>query len=1368
MSRAASVNVFLSFLILVDVLVAAVVPVQALDMPESLEPWKGWVLHDHSDQRCPADFNNGSIRRCWWPSWIAVDAGTQGGLFKQQVTVYAPTWVTLPGNETHWPESVAIGDRSVAVAGRNGRPCLWLEPGEYLINGVFIWDDLPEIIQVPASAGILSLTVDGREIAEPDLDADGRLRLHGKGSATRRDDTMTATVFRLIEDDIPMRVVTRVMLQVAGRAREIRLAALLPESAAVIQLDSPLPARLTQTGDLLVQARPGRWDVRVTMRLNGPVKTLSMGKSRFGDEIWSFKAFNGLRMVNVLGAPTIEPSRTRMPDEWKGFPAYLVKPGATLSFEVIRRGDPDPAPDQLSLERSWWLDFDGTGFTVHDRINGTLSRTWHLSAGEPMQLGRVAVDGRDQLITLQGDRPSPGVQLRRGRLSMEADSRLARTASTVPAVGWDHDFQSVRGMLHLPPGWTLFSTTGVDVPPGAWLQRWSLLDFFLALIIAISTYHVRNRKTGLLVLLTMVLTFHEPGSPRHVWLHLLAVAALLKYLPSGWFRKLVTLWGVGAVAALAVIALPFMVQQVRTAIYPQLAQKVDGSYQRPAAPVTDSVEDERRAAPSAPALAGKRLRQAADKIQLTEQKPAPPRTRLLSDPDALIQTGPGLPSWQWRSVRLRWNGPVDRTQQIGLWLISPTVNLLLGLTRVALLFLTIVAFLDLRNWRRHLPVPAGSGAVALGLMLVLLAPALQVRAETVGHPFPPQPLLDELQRRLLEPPPCLPHCADVSRLELAATPDQLRLIMQMHAQVDTAIPLPATQETWRPVRITVDNEPAKSLARDNRGALWMVLPQGVHQVKMTGPTGRVDEIRIAFPIVPHVGTYAGVGWRALGFEPEGRMGATISLSRILKGSESPTGIQKIDVPAFFHVDRTLHLGIQWSVTTRIRRLTAPGKPAVLSIPLLANASLNTAGIQVKNGIAQVSLGPEETETQFLTAIPIQPTIRLTAPSNVPWTETWTLDAATMWRCVVSGLTVVHHQDASHNWQPQWRPWPGEQVAIEVSRPEPVPGRTVTVDRAQLALTPGQRFSRAALTLGIRSSKGGHHQIELPDQANLQAVTIDGRSLPVRQDGRLVTVPLEPGARTVGATWLQLNDSMTLIRGPRVDVGVAAVNAAVTFNMPAQRWILFAGGPNLGPAVLFWSYVIVVMVAAMGLGKTNITPLRTHQWILLGLGLTQVPAGVAVLVVGWLMALGCRCRMGAPDSPLAFDLIQVLLVIVTLAALTGLYSAIERGLLGIPDMQIAGNHSTRFQLNWFQDRINGQMPSPWVVSPPLWVYRLLMLAWSLWLAFSLVSWLRWGWGCFSKAHLWKPIKWRRKTRPVKDENAPRESKTEDSIESAPPA
>ena len=1349
MNRSASVVVVLFQLCLV-----ANVAAQAPDIPASLEPWKQWVLHDEADWSCPTQFDNGTIRRCWWPSRLVVEVGDRGGLFEQQVIVYGPGWVTLPGDQSNWPESVSSGGQIAPVVVRNGRPYIWLEPGDFRIKGAFVWNTPPEVLQVPASTGILSLSVDGREIDEPDLDTSGRLRLHGDGGVARREDTMTATVFRLIEDDIPMRLITRVLLEVSGQPREIRLTSLLPDGAVAMRIDSPLPNRISRAGDLLVQARPGRWDLRVTVRLPGPVKTLSTGKGRYGDEIWSFRAYNDLRMVKVLGAPTIEPSRTRMPNEWKGFPAYRLKPGAALSFEVIRRGDPDPAPDQLNLVRNWWLDFDGSGFTIHDRIGGTLSRTWQLSMPAPMQLGRVAVDGRDQLITLQGDRPSPGVQLRRGQLSLEADSRLTRTSSVLPAIGWDHDFKRVRGLLHLPPGWTLFSAAGVDVPPGAWLQRWTLLDFFLVLIIAISAYKIRNRATGWLALATLVLIFHEPGAPRYVWLHLLAVAALLKYLPDGWFKMVVKLWGAGAVVALIAVSLPFMVQQVRSAIYPQLNRGGEGIHYPPATTKTDvAVESQMADAPES-ASVGKRVRQAKEKIQLSQPQPTARKTQLASDPDALIQTGPGLPQWQWRSVQLRWNGPVDRTQQIRLWLVSPFMNLTLGLLRVALLFLLVAAFLDLRNWRHHLPATVKANFAALILLLVLLAPAQLLRAEIAGPAFPPQTLLDELQRRLLEPPACLPHCADVSRLELAATPDQLRLIMQMHAQAETAIPLPATLETWRPNRIILDNQPVKSLSRDGRGTLWMVLPRGVHQLKMIGPTGHADEIRIAFPIVPHVGSYAGVGWQARGFGPDGRMDATIALTRKQGDSGSPAELSRTNIPAFFHVAHTLHLGIQWEVTTRIQRLTEPGVPAVLSIPLMPNASVTTPGIQVEKGVAQVPLGPDDMQTQFSATIPIAPAILLTAPQDVPWTESWTLDAATLWRCSVSGLTVVHHQDASRNWQPQWRPWPGEQVRIEVTRPQAVSGRTITVDRSALALTPGQRFSRATLTLDIRSSKGGHHQIEIPQQANLQTVAIDGKELPIRQDGRLVTVPLEPGSQTVALEWNQLNDSMIRVQGPQVNIGDAAVNAAVTFHMPDHRWILLAGGPRLGPAVLFWSYLIVVIMVAVGLGKTVLAPLRTRDWLLLGLGLTQVPALVALLVVGWLLAMGTRCRR-APEKAVAFNATQLLLVILTLAALAALYSAIERGLLGIPDMQIAGNLSTRFQLNWTQDRIGGIMPTPWVVSLPQWVYHLLMLVWSLWLAFSLVAWLRWAWECFSKDHLWKPVKWRRKAKPAKDADEPGE-------------
>ena len=1313
----------------------------AVDIPEPLAPWETWVRHGHEEMACPTSFDGQGPRRCQWPSRLYLDVSDQGGIFELSVALFAPSRVTLPGNGDHWPVSVVVDGQPIPTTAHRGRPGVWLPAGGYQIRGEFIWDRLPERIAVPPAVGLVVLNIDGRTLPATRQDTDGWLSLHGEHRKTRREDSMRVAVFRLVEDDIPMRVVTRALVQVSGRPREIRLPDLLPAHSTVMAIDSPLPAKIDAAGTLLAQARPGTWDIRVTVRLAGPVGSLPSGKGGYGEEIWSFKAHNGLRMVNVSGAPAVEPSRTRMPEEWQGFPAYLMTPGKTLQIETIRRGDPDPAPDRLILERTWWLDFDGTGFTVHDRINGSLSRTWHLAMAGPMALGRVAVDGRDQLITRQGADNAPGVQLRQGQLAMEADSRLVRKGAVLPAIGWDHDFQQTSGWLNLPPGWTLFSAGGVDIPAGAWLQRWSLLDFFLVLIIAVSTWKVRSPLTAILALITLVLIFHEPGAPRTIWLHLLAVSALLKYLPAGWFRRLVVLWGVGAAIVLAVTALPFIVQQVRGAIYPQLSTGTERFGFLTSALKMEMASDE-VAAPAPPMVSKQRERLA--RVKSAPAAPLERRIDLAPEADALIQTGPGLPQWRWRSVRLQWNGPVDRHQTIRLWLVSPLMNLVLGLARALLLLLLIAGFIDWRSWRNGLPNALAKGSATLMLML-LLFPAPPVDAEGSAGGFPPPALLDELRDRLFEPPRCLPRCAEISRLELAATPDQLRMILEAHGQADSAIPLPVSGRFWQPARVLLNNAPADTLTRDTRGNLWMLLPQGVHEVKLIGSTTGIEEIRFTFPMPPVTGTYAGVGWMAQGFQDEGKVATTVTLTRVKAEGQPVSTVSKTDIPAFFALTRTLHLGLQWEATTRIHRMTAPGTPELLDVPLLEGASLTTPGLTVKNGKVQIAMGPDDTEMDFATILPVLPAIQLTAPADVPWTETWILDAGTMWRCKPHGLVVIHHQDADRNWRPQWEPWPGETVTIDVTRPEAVSGRTITIDSARLALTPGRRFSRTELTLAIRTSKGAQHQLELPENANLERVAINGRSLPVRQDGRLVNLPLEPGTQSVVLNWLQLQGIASRIDGPTVNIGSPAVNATVQFKMPEHRWILFAGGPRLGPAVRFWSYLFVVIAIAIALGRTNLTPLGTVGWILLGLGLAQSLAPVAVLVVGWLLALGLRCHTQPSSRKTVFNAGQILLALLTVAALAGLYGAIEHGLLGNPDMQIAGNGSTRFQLNWTQDRIDGAMPVPWVISLPQWVYHLLMLFWSIWLAFSLISWLRWGWTCFSNPSRWKPIRWRRRKR-----------------------
>jgi hypothetical protein len=262
---------------------------------------------------------------------------------------------------------------------------------------------------------------------------------------------------------------------------------------------------------------------------------------------------------------------------------------------------------------------------------------------------------------------------------------------------------------------------------------------------------------------------------------------------------------------------------------------------------------------------------------------------------------------------------------------------------------------------------------------------------------------------------------------------------------------------------------------------------------------------------------------------------------------------------------------------------------------------------------------------------------------------------------------------------------------------------------------------------------------LPEGAGLQQVKISGKTQPIREQGREVIVPLRPGAQDVEVEWHRSAAPSVFTRAPKVRIGEQAVNADVTFQMPRNRWILLTKGPRLGPAVLFWSYLIVIVIAAIGLGRVSWTPLKTFHWILLGLGLTQVHPLVSIMIVGWLLALGLREKYAFPEGWFSFNASQVILVAWTIAALIGLYFAIQKGLLGIPDMQISGNGSSDFRLHWTQDRIGPFMPTPWVISLPLFAFRILMLIWALWLAYSLLKWLRWGWQCFGEGGFWRKMR-----------------------------
>jgi hypothetical protein len=140
-------------------------------------------------------------------------------------------------------------------------------------------------------------------------------------------------------------------------------------------------------------------------------------------------------------------------------------------------------------------------------------------------------------------------------------------------------------------------------------------------------------------------------------------------------------------------------------------------------------------------------------------------------------------------------------------------------------------------------------------------------------------------------------------------------------------------------------------------------------------------------------------------------------------------------------------------------------------------------------------------------------------------------------------------------------------------------------------------------------------------------------------------------------------------------------------------------------------------------------------MLFALGLTQIPLIAVLIIVGWFFELAFR-RRWPPENVLLHNGLQILLVFFTFAFAGCLTAAVYQGLVVQPDMQVSGAQSTNSHLNWFVDRLNNELPTPLVVSLPLYIWKLLMLGWSLWLAWSIITWAPWAWRCFSHETLWR--------------------------------
>ena len=1309
-------------------------------VPAALKDWQQWVLKDQEFRHCPLSFaqagNEASQFVCTWYGELALRVDKQGAQFTLPIDVYRDGFVALPGDETVWPSAVKAQNNALAVVAKDGVPQVYLNAGHYQLAGEFHWRERPAEIAVPAALALVSLTLDGRPVSFVRHEG-ARVWLGASTEKKTEQDSLDVQVYRLIQDGLPMVSETRIRLTVTGRAREIAVGKALLDDFAPIELQSELASKLDNNGVLTVQVLPGDWEIHLRARathIPTQLKRTDATAPWPGDEVWSFASDEALRAVSFEGGVPVDPQQVETPEEWLNFVTQRVASDSVIQVQERARGTQDKR-NHLTWQRDLWLRFDGSRYSFVDQINGAMRDAWRLNVQDTVQLQSAQVDGEPQAISKDENNGAVGVELRDQQVTMRASGEIDN-ATAMPAAGWQHDFDGAQMKLHLPPGYRLFAASGVDSADGSIIAQWNLLDCFLLVLTCAVIFRLLSPIYAVLALFALGSLFHQALMPSWLLLNACAAVLIVRFADGHikiWLQRYRNL----SLALLLILALPFIAQQVRAILHPQLEER---PYDYGGASFAKKPESD-AAMLSAPGA----MPASVPEYAMQSKKEATGRSNEIievtgSRPDSydrygqstINQAGNGIPSWQWRSYQLNWQGPLTAEQTLNLYIVPRWLNAL-WMTAALFGFAWILwqllrASTDMSLWQRW--------RQALVSMLAFVIVGGGLAPHDARADMPTADLLNDLRARLIAPPKCAPSCVDISDAQIDLDSNRLSISLTVHALFDSAVPLPGQSAEW--TATTVLRDGTKASLHQHEGQWHIALPRGVHRVQMIGALAPRNRISVQFPALPRFVKVNASGWEVMGLDGNRLPSGALDLLRTASaGSANKIGENQIAITPFVRVHRHLYMGLDWSTETVIERVAPTQAAFSIAIPLADGEALSSAQWRVENGQVLLNFSAGEMEKRFQAKLPRVSQLQWQAPrTDLAWQ--WSLYPSAQWRVGFSGTPLIIQNDDPSVLH--FVPREGETLALTITRPTLVEGNTVAYDHISLQENVGQRQRDGSLALNYRATQGGEQRLQLASDIDVRTVLSDGRPLMQRTQDGVLAFNVLPGEHQLQIDYerpLEIGLSTNL---SAVMLPMAAANIDLSLTLPDDRWIVWTSGPLLGPVVLYWSALLVFIVLAWVIARARVTPLQFGAALLLGLGLSTVSWWVLAGLFGWLALVH---RHGQRDiqhdeslSRFRYNIRQLFLITLSIAAVITLIYLVPRALLSSPDMMLSGNNSYGNQLAWFADFTDKAMPNVSVVSLPLWVYKGLMLLWAIWLSFALISWLRSAWQALNRNVFWR--------------------------------
>ena len=625
---------------------------------------------------------------------------------------------------------------------------------------------------------------------------------------------------------------------------------------------------------------------------------------------------------------------------------------------------------------------------------------------------------------------------------------------------------------------------------------------------------------------------------------------------------------------------------------------------------------------------------------------------------------------------------------------------------------------------------------------LLLPILLSVSAFSYAQ-YPSDFSLESLENNYIQSKQCESTCGSTLGLKINAIDWNKKTIsfdVPLSASQLTIVELPFNAQSFNWNSFSLNGKSTHALSVVNN-KIYVAVPKGVHNLSISA-TIKNDESKVALANDPkHFENNSGVKADLekignnffIAFENK----KIPSEVKDLKAQETMKDI--FDKPIYL-INREIFLSEKWKVRTTITPLLqVPGnKVTSLNVQLLNGENPLNSELQVVDGKVQVSMS----NTAFFWESNLSPTDKLILENKDKNNlENWTVYNENNWLYSYKGISPISsYGDNKYKTINSWSMWPNEKVVLELSLPTALKGQGTNVENLQIKTDWATDPIQYDASFSINTSMGGRYIVKFEDKATESInVVVNGVNVQEKiKDGQL-PLDLLAGNNKIRVQF-KTGESKIYHVAPSIKFETPVTNAIFKENL-SGRWLLYASGGDVRPAVLLWGILCTLFIVAGILSKTTKTPLGFISWLLLLLGLSQTSLLSVLIAVGWLVGFSFRDKLlqstknGDSIDANKFNTVQTGLGLLTGVGLITLISMVGAGLLSKPEIFVSGLGSNANYLYWYIQSWDGVTKTPSTLTLPLSAYHGMMLVWAVWLAFSLMSWLKWMWREYSKGGYW---------------------------------